>query len=124
LTHVAQIHTDLFGIGDIEEWESINAMQEVAAKRYSGTLNVLPIWNLLQDEHDDIPLPLEEARCYFLHHAQLLKDHLISRFGNPDNNSITIPPIFNAKYVNEHYSRLRGGENKSTAAKVALQVDA
>ena len=99
-------------------------MQQVAAKRFPGTLNVLPIWDLLQDEHDDIPLPLEEARYYFLHHAQLLKDHLISKFGNPDNSSVTMPPIFKAKYVNGHYSRMRGGENESSTAKVALQVDA
>ncbi|EXJ69778.1 uncharacterized protein A1O5_06849 [Cladophialophora psammophila CBS 110553] len=117
------IHNDLFGVGDVEEWESIKAMEEAAAKRHSGTLNILPIWNLLEDEHDDIPLPLEEARFYFLHHAQLLKDHLISRFGNPNNDSITIPPTFKAIYVSEQYSKLCGGENKNTAAKVALHVD-
>ena len=98
-------------------------MQETAVKRYSDTIEIFPIWNLLQDDHDDIPLPLEEARVYFLHHAQLLKGHLISRFGHLDNSSVTIPPTFRAKYVNEHYTRLRGGEDRSAEAKVALQVD-
>jgi hypothetical protein len=118
----AHIRIGLFGIGDVEEWDSINAVQEVAIKKYSNTLKILPIWNLLQDEQDDIPLPLEEARSYFLHHAQLMKEHLIAKFGNLNNNSVMVPPTFKAKYINEYDTVLRGGEKKRVEAKVALQV--
>jgi hypothetical protein len=123
LIHLAHLHAGLFAISDSEEWDSINAMQEVAANRYSGTVSILPIWDLLADEHEDLPLPLGEERYYFLHHADFLKDSLISRYRGHGTGSSIIPPTFKATSVNERFSELCE-ENKSAAAKIALQVSA